>query len=203
MSCLPAPCSWCSIRGRQAACTAESVWTGQRRSGKRSLRTVRVHSRRIRQPALSLQRQPHCSGSRDERQLERREGGETIEKTERRTGGKASALIPPQQSPKMMLTLFPARPSGYLTTFPCPLCWLHATSLSLSPLPHLLPVSLLFPFSPPSPPPILSLSPLSAPSSLPPSAYPPPHLLTRGVYADSGTFVRVFVKIREKFCSAG
>lgn len=64
-----------SHRGRQAAGSAESVWSGQQRSGK--LRTVRVHSRRIQQPALSLQRQTHCSASQAERQLEKRDGRHT------------------------------------------------------------------------------------------------------------------------------
>lgn len=100
----------------------------------------------------------------------------------------------------MTLTPLPARPSGYLTTFPCPLRWLHATSLSL-------PSSLCLPsLTCPHIPLILFLSSITPHSlllSLLPLPYPPPHLLTRGVYADSGTFVRVFVKIREKFCSAG
>lgn len=89
-------CSRSSLRGQRAAGTAESVRTGQQPSGERSLRTVRVHSRRIRQPAFSLQRQPHCSTNQDERQLERRGGDKQRGK---RMRGQAAALIPPQQSP--------------------------------------------------------------------------------------------------------
>lgn len=61
-----------------------------RQSSKRSLRTVRVHSRRIQQqPALSLQRPPHCS--QDRRKLERgeeanRRGRQTSRKAERQEG---------------------------------------------------------------------------------------------------------------------
>lgn len=152
VSCLPVPCSWSSLRGQQASGKAESVRTGQQRSGKRSLRTVRVHSRRIRQPALSLQRQPRCSARQEEKQLQRR-GGEkwkkkkttTGTKRDRLTRGKANALIAPKRRPSEADSFILLAISQL---FPRPLCWLHATSFFLSPD---------LPASPPSPAPNIPL----------------------------------------------
>lgn len=159
-SCLPASCSRSSLRGPQAAGTAESGRTGRQRGGERSLRTVRVHSRRIRQAALSLQRQQHCSSSRDER-------GETKDgcrETDGWEGKKSCCSHPSPSTAPMRLSL---RLSPNFSTPPRPLCWLHATSPSLPPLPHLPPPATPSPLPPP-------LSPSAPPSSL------PAHLSTRG-----------------------
>lgn len=143
-----------SHRGRQAAGSAESVWSGQQRSGK--LRTVRVHSRRIQQPALSLQRQTHCSASQAERQLEKRDGRHTDgPRGIYRDGwaiGKAAGVVSPQLSP------------GEAESLPCLSLWLfHNFSLS-SPLAtcHLL-FSPHSSVSPPSPAASCSISLLHHP----------------------------------------
>lgn len=137
----------------------------------------------------TLQHQPGRETVREERgrQTERQTGMSRGE----RTRGQAAALIPPRQSPNEA----DSSPclSLQLTFPPRPLCWLHAI-LSVSPPSPAL-KSLWFSFSW-TPPPIHSSSFCSHPSL-------PPHFSTLGVYADSATFVRVFVKIREKFCSAG
>lgn len=162
-------CSRSSLRGQQAAGTAESVRTGQQPSGERSLRTVRVHSRRIRQPALSLQRQPHCSTNQDERQLERRGGDKQRDKQEcREANGREDKLLLSFLLSRvpMKLTLLPAYLSCYLTTFP-PIP--SVGYMPFSPLPHLPsnPSDSLSP-EPPTPPPPIHSSFCSHPS-LPPS----------------------------------
>lgn len=127
----------------------------------------------------------------------RGEGGRQTERQagmqrDRRTRGQAAALIPPQQSP------------NEADSSPCLSLRL---SHNFSPVPSvgcMPPLSLCLPsLTCPHIPLILFLSSITPIHSSSLSAPLPPHLPTRGVYADSGTFVRVFVKIREKFCSAG
>lgn len=164
MRCLPAfsPRSELAQRPAKPDGAAESGRTVQQAL---ALRTVRVHSRRIRQPALSLQRRPRCSsgqagGTRDSRLMGRERGmrRERVREGEERgresqadgrmdgmRGEKKKLLLSslPQHSPNAPLPpavsqLF--RPSTSLR-------WLHATypplpipspallSVILSPLP--------------------------------------------------------------------
>lgn len=139
-SCLPASCSRSSLEARRLPAQLSQGGHGRQRGGKRSLRTVRVHSRRIRQPALSLQRQPHCSSCRDERGETKEGCGETDGRDEKK---EAAALIPPPAQPQC------ACPSGCLPTFPP----LHVPSVGcMPPLPLRLP-SLTCPSPPPPAPP--------------------------------------------------
>ena len=101
MSSLPAPCSWSSFRGRPALCTAESVWAGRQPGAQRTLRTVRVQSRRIRQAALSLQRKPHCSSSSSSSQA----GGEETWKTSREAGKNLLRSVGADSAPGTALLL--------------------------------------------------------------------------------------------------
>lgn len=123
-----------------------------------------------------------------ERQTDRRKSCSCFPSAEHQWRWLSSLPVPPATS-----QLFPVLSVGYMPPLSLSLSFPLA---SLSSLPHLPLFSLFFSFSLHQP---YSLLPCPLPS--PP--YPPPHLLTRGVYAESGTFLSVLVKIREKFCSAG
>lgn len=128
---------------RRLASQLSQCGTGRKQSGKLSLRRVRVHTRRICQPALSLQRQQHCSASQEERQPAgrrrgRRAGRQTATQTHRGNTVFQSHSAEPQQAeffPGSSLQMF-HNLSFFFFFLLVISCWLHARPPHFY-LPHL------------------------------------------------------------------
>lgn len=148
-----------------AGCPHSWVSVGRTEAEQQTLTAHSQGSLKGNLPASAFTAETATLQRQDGRQLEER--GETRRKTDRNTDRQtdrreeASPLAPLEQS-LGELNLSPDRPSGCLTTFPCPLCWLHAS------------------FPPPSPAPTSDLLSLSSPTPPihPSSAPPSSHFLT-------------------------